>query len=208
MRQAAESQASIWQETEKKMRRDLERLLTQEEQRRRDVEMDRDKAHNQRRAAEVDMTVARQQLLAEVQLRREAEQKLSKVLMGRLWVSSLVWSAHAVRFGHYGCCSIQPCVPAIKIRDWGGFAVEVITLGNTHEPATAAILRRKIGHQTVVLFPFFFGVAVPRAKKPRAVHAVVRAEVHRRTAARMMLRKPWQEGHSSISQSNGCAWPL
>lgn len=50
------------------MRRDLERLLTQEEQRRRDVEMD--KAHNQRRAAEVDMT--------EVQLRREAEQKLSK----------------------------------------------------------------------------------------------------------------------------------
>mmetsp|Transcript_71727 Transcript_71727/g.120211 ORF Transcript_71727/g.120211 Transcript_71727/m.120211 type:complete len:195 (+) Transcript_71727:100-684(+) len=78
MRQAAESQASIWQETGKKMRRDLERLLTQEEQRRRDVEMDRDKAHNQRRAAEVDMTVARQQLLAEVQLRREAEQKLSK----------------------------------------------------------------------------------------------------------------------------------
>uniref|UniRef100_A0A7S4G8M8 Uncharacterized protein n=1 Tax=Eutreptiella gymnastica TaxID=73025 RepID=A0A7S4G8M8_9EUGL len=68
MRQAAESQASIWQETGKKMRRDLERLLTQEEQRRRDVEMD--KAHNQRRAAEVDMT--------EVQLRREAEQKLSK----------------------------------------------------------------------------------------------------------------------------------
>ena len=42
------------------MRRDLQRLLTQEEQRRRDVEMD--KAHNQRRAAEVDM--------AEVQLRR------------------------------------------------------------------------------------------------------------------------------------------
>ena len=61
MRQAAESQASIWQETGKKMRRDLERLLTQEKQRRRDVEMD--KAHNQRRAAEVDMT--------EVQLRRE-----------------------------------------------------------------------------------------------------------------------------------------
>ena len=38
MRQAAESQASIWQETGKKMRRDLERLLTQEEQSRRDVE--------------------------------------------------------------------------------------------------------------------------------------------------------------------------
>ena len=76
MRQAAESQASIWQETGKKMRRDLERLLTQEEQRRRDVEMD--KAHNQRRAAEVDMT--------EVQLRREAEQKLSKVLMSALSV--------------------------------------------------------------------------------------------------------------------------
>ena len=67
MRQAAESQASIWQETGKKMRRDLERLLTQEEQRRRDVEMD--KAHNQRRAAEVDMT--------EVQLRREAKRSKS-----------------------------------------------------------------------------------------------------------------------------------
>ena len=48
MRQGGESQASISQETEKKMRRDLERLLTQEEQRRRYVEMDRDKAHNQR----------------------------------------------------------------------------------------------------------------------------------------------------------------
>ena len=46
MRQAAESQASIWQETEKKMRCDLERLLTQEEHRRCDVQMD--KAHNQR----------------------------------------------------------------------------------------------------------------------------------------------------------------
>ena len=79
MRQAAESQASIWRETGKKMRRDLERLLTQEEQRRRNVEMD--KAHNQRRAAEVDMT--------EVQLRREAEQKLSKVLMSALSVCCL-----------------------------------------------------------------------------------------------------------------------
>ena len=79
MRQVAESQASIWQETGKKMRRDLERLLTQEEQRRRDVEMD--KAHNQRRAAEVDMT--------EVQLRGEAEQKLSKVLMSALSVCRL-----------------------------------------------------------------------------------------------------------------------
>ena len=79
MRQAGESQASIWQETGKKMRRDLERLLMQEEQRRRDVEID--KAHNQRRAAEVDMT--------EVQLRREAELKLSKVLMSALSVCRL-----------------------------------------------------------------------------------------------------------------------
>ena len=88
MRQAAESQASIWQETGKKMRRDLERLLTQEEQRRRDVEMD--KAHNQRRAAEVDMT--------ELQLRREAEQKLSKVLMSALSVCRLRVSAVCVSF--------------------------------------------------------------------------------------------------------------
>ena len=76
MRQAAESQASIWQENGKKMRRDLECLLTQEEQMRRDVEMD--KAHNQRRTAEVDMI--------EVRLRREAQQKLSKVLMSALSV--------------------------------------------------------------------------------------------------------------------------
>ena len=89
MRQAAECQASIWQETEKKMRLDLECLLTQEEQRRRDVEMDRDKAHNQRRAAEVDMTVARQQLLPELQLRSEADQKLYKVLMSALSVCHL-----------------------------------------------------------------------------------------------------------------------
>eukprot|EP00668_Euglena_longa_P046910 GGOE01062657.1.p1 GENE.GGOE01062657.1~~GGOE01062657.1.p1 ORF type:complete len:869 (-),score=260.82 GGOE01062657.1:413-3019(-) len=89
MRTAAESQVAIWQETEKKMRRDLEKTLAQEEQRRREVEQDRDKAHTQRRAAEVEMTVARQQLLAEVQLRRDAEQKLAKERDQNEWIAKV-----------------------------------------------------------------------------------------------------------------------